>query len=104
MVERRRQAFGAAAVALVHPDHIHAPGKALGGNPLHVAGIARALEAVDNDDRQRALPVALPVTVHPDLDAGFDFDEARLGGWKSDAAREEEAGQGLPMSAAQATA
>jgi len=42
--------------------------------------------------------------VHPDLDAGFDFDEARLGWRKSDAAREEEAGQGLPMSAAQAAA
>ena len=77
-------------------------GKALGGNPLHVAGIARALEAVDDDYGQRALPLHLPVTVDPDLDAGFDFDEARLGGRQSNAAREEETGQGLPMSAAQA--
>ena len=59
---------------------------------------------MDDDDRQRALPLNLPVTVDPDLDAGFDFYEARLGGWQSDAAREEETGQGLPMSAAQAAA
>ena len=58
MVERRGQAFCAAAIALVHPDHIHAQCKALGGNPLHVTGIARALKAVDDDYGQRALPVA----------------------------------------------
>ena len=59
---------------------------------------------MDDDDRQRALPLHLPVTVHPDLDAGFDFYEACLGRRESDAAREEEAGHGLPMSAAQAAA
>ena len=49
------------------------------------------------------LPVALPVTVDQNLDAGFHFDVACLGGWQSDAAGEEEAGQRLPMSAAKAT-
>jgi putative FmdB family regulatory protein len=38
-----------------------------------------------------------------DLDAGFHLDEARLGQWQMRAAGEEEAGQGLPMSAAEAT-
>ena len=76
--------------------------QALGGNPQHVAGIARAFEAVDDDDRQRVLPLALPVAMGQNLDARLDFDQARLGRWQSDAAREEEAGQGLPVSAAQA--
>ena len=94
--------FRAAAVTLIHADDVHADGQALGGNPQHVGGIARALEAVDDDHRQRILPVALPVAMDQDLDAGFDFDEARLGRRQSEAAGEEEAGQSLPMSAAEA--
>ena len=34
--------------------------------------------------RQRILPVALPVTMGQDLDAGFDFDKSRLGGRQSE--------------------
>ena len=54
MVKRGSQRLGAAAVALIHPDHVHAAGKTFGGNPQHVGGIARAFKAMDDDDRQRA--------------------------------------------------
>ncbi len=102
MVERRSQSFRSAAVPLIHADDIHAGGQALGGDPLHVGGIARALKAVDDDDRQSILPVALPVAMDENLNAGFHLDVSRLGWGQRRAAGEEEAGQGLPMSAAEA--
>ena len=82
MVERGGQSFRAAAISLIHPDDIHAGGEALGGNPLHVGGIARSFEAVDDDDRQGILPVALPVAMDENLNAGFDFDVTCLGRWQ----------------------
>jgi hypothetical protein len=57
---------------------------------------------VHNDDCQRILAIALPVTVSEHFDARLDFDQTRLGGWKHDVSREKECGQGLLMSAAQA--
>ena len=33
MVENRRNAVGSAAIALIHSNHIHARGNALGGKP-----------------------------------------------------------------------
>ena len=54
------------------------------------------------DHCQRGLAVFLPVTVRQDFDARLYLDQARLGGWKDDASRQEKVGQSLLMSTAQA--
>ena len=102
MVERGGQRFRASAVALIHADYVHPEGESLGGNPPHVVGIAGTLEAMHQDDRQRVLAVFLPVTVSQDFDARLYLDQARLGGWKDHASRQEKIGQSLLMSTAQA--
>ena len=104
MVERGSQGFRAATVPLVHADHVHAQGQPLGGNPEHVLGFARTFQAVDHNDGQRVLTLGLPVAMCQNLYPRLDLDQPRLAGRQGYSPRQEKAGQGLPVPAAQTSA
>ena len=99
MVERRSKLLGAAAVAHVHADHVHARQPRLAAGADHVRGFARAFEAVHDHGGQRT--VLLPVAVAAHLHAVGDGEEAALGFGQQVAARQEMAGEGLDVAAAQ---
>lgn len=104
MIERGRTVIGAAAVSLIHPDHVHSCGHSLGSNSRHVGGVAGAFETVDNQHRETVLPVGLPVAVTEHLDARFHSNKLCLGRRNLDGAGKKEAAQRLKMASAQKTA
>ena len=104
MVENRRYAVCAPAIALIHSNHIHARGNAFGGNARHVLRISRTFEAVNNNDGERSLTVCLPMAMAHCLHTGLDLHQTLFAGRELNAAVDEEAGDGLGVSAAQPTA
>ncbi len=101
MIERGSERIGAAAIALVHADHIHAGGQSLLRDAQHVFRFAGALQTMHDDDGQRILPVRLPMALAQHADAGLDFDQAFLVRRQREMATEQEAANGLQMPAAQ---
>ena len=99
VIEGRRQFFRAAAIALVHPDHIHARRQALLGNAQHVLRVAGALEAMQGDQGQCILSVCLPMAVAQHLYSRFHFNQAFFRNRNTDSPLQEEAGNGLAVSA-----
>ena len=61
VVERRRQPFRAAAIALIEAQHVKAAGKRPRRQSSHVRGFARTLEAVHYRQRRRSARLRLPV-------------------------------------------
>ena len=76
IVERGREPFGAAAIALVDAQHAEAGGEGGGRQAAHVAGFAGALEAVHNDQSGEVARLALPMAARQQLRSGFDLEEA----------------------------
>src|SRR5689334_8495025 len=104
MIESWRCAFGAATIALIHADHIHADGQSFVGNPDRVTGVTGAFEPVHDDDRKRILPLALPVAMAEEPYSGLDFNETFFRSGQRDLAMQKETGEGLHMTASQAAA
>src|SRR5437588_11349252 len=90
----------AAAVALVHPYHVHARRQAVARVSQHVLRFVRSLETMDDDERQHA-PILLPVTEAEHGNSIFYFDQALFGGRQVDAALEKEGSESLRMSTLQ---
>ena len=84
VIERGRERIGAAAVAHVHADDVHAGGPGARGDAPHVAGIGRALEAVHQNRREPrgAHRLRLPMAMAEDAArvGGIDFDGFGDGG------------------------
>ena len=78
VIERGRERFGAAAVAHVHADDVHAGGQGARGDALDVAGIGRALETVHQHrgEPRGALRLRLPMAMAENAAGvgGIDFD------------------------------
>ena len=104
VIEHGSERVGASAIALVVADHVHARSQRLLGDSEHVLRIAGTFESVDDDDGQRARAVRLPVAMAKHLDAGLDFDQALFGRGKMKPSLDQEAGDGLHVSAAQPAA
>ena len=108
MIKGRREVVGAAAVAHVHADNVAPCGPGAGTDAEDVAGVRRALEAVDQDqgettgsDRLR-LPMA--VAEYAARIGGVDFDCFSCRGEAQGRAGIEVADDGLQMAAGQAAA
>ena len=86
MVENRRDAVGAAAIALIHSNHIHARCNALCGKARHVLRFGRTFESMNDYDRQRRLAVCLPVAMTHGLHPRLDFDQTFFTGREFNAA------------------
>ena len=104
MVENRGFAVGASAIALIHSNHVHAGGQPLGGKACHILRLRGTFESVNDNDGECGAAVGLPVAVAQGPDAGLDFHQMFLARRKQNAAVDEEAGDGLRMSAAQPAA
>ena len=63
VIKRRRAMIHPTAVALVHPHYVHARRQSAPRDPQHVLRFARSLQPMHDDQRQRAAPLGLPVTV-----------------------------------------
>ena len=83
MVEPAAEVFGTAAVALVEPYDVEAAGPRLVGHAPHVVAVARPFEAVQEDDRQRAPAIGLPMAMAEHFGVLGDAEEPRLGGRKA---------------------
>ena len=104
MVKNRGNAVGSAAIALIHSNHIHARGNALGGEALHVLRFGRTLEAVNDNHGERRLTVGLPVAMAHGLHTGRYFHQTLFARRELDPAVDEEAGDGLSVPTAQPAA
>lgn len=104
MVKSWRKVVSAAAISLVHANHIHARGQPFCGNAQSVAGIARAFEAVHDQKRECAGPVVLPMTMTEHGNTRLDFHQTFFCGRKFQPAEEEEISQRLAMAAAEQAA
>ena len=76
IVERGREPFGAAAIALVDAEHAEAGGESGGRQAAHVAGFAGAFEAMHGDQSGGLARIALPMAARQQARSGFDFEEA----------------------------
>ena len=78
VIQRGRERIGAAAVAHVHADDVHARGESAHGDAPHVAGIGRAFEAVHQHrgETRSALRFRLPMAMAENAAGvgGIDFD------------------------------
>ena len=77
MVERRREAFGAAAIALIQAHRIPSGSECALRQPQHVAGLARTFQSVNQDERGAFPRRRLPVAFAEDSGAGLGFEFAR---------------------------
>jgi len=59
---------------------------------------------VNDQNREGALAVGLPVAMAEDARAGLNLHEAGFRGWQGDASGKKEAAEGLKMAAVQAAA
>ena len=76
VVQPGRQRFGAAAVALVQQNRVHARRASLVGKAAHVVRLARAFEAVECDQRRVPARFPLPVAVGEHAGVGGDVEIA----------------------------
>src|SRR5687768_13867933 len=76
MIEAGREMFGAPAIALVETDDIEAARPRLGGQSAHVMSFARALEAVQRDQRRVRLSLRMPMAVREDSRVRGDIEES----------------------------
>src|SRR4029077_17411958 len=83
MIQRLREPFGAAAVALIQPNDIEARGPGFLRDSQHITGFRRALEAVQKNDRRMAAWILLHVTLRADLCSRLAFKKPGSGGRKS---------------------
>jgi hypothetical protein len=99
MIERRRKSVRIAAIALIHAHYVHAGSQALRRNAQHVLRVTRSLQPVDQNDRERMVPLRLPMAMAQNPYPGLNFDEALL--WRSQLKTpvKEKAGQRLNVSA-----
>ena len=101
VIERRSERLGAAAVAHVHADNVHAGSPGARGDAPHVARIGRAFEAVHEHRREPggAHRFRLPMAMAEDAAAigGIDFDGFGDGGQMKRGTREKVANDGLQM-------
>ena len=77
VVEAAREMLGLAAVALIETYNIPARGKGLVGHAAHVVRSARALEAVQEQQRRMARGLGMPVTMREHTCVGRDVEETR---------------------------
>ena len=77
MVKRRREVLGAAAIALVQAHGVPPGQESALREALHVSGLARTLQAVDQDERGAFPGLPLPVAFAENSRAGLDFEFAR---------------------------
>lgn len=100
MVKSWREVVSAAAISLVHANHIHAGSQPFCCNAQGVAGIARAFKAVHDQKSERAGSVLLPMAMTQDWNTRLDFHETFFCSRKFEISEKEEIGHGLAMAAA----
>jgi hypothetical protein len=77
MEQTGREMLGAAAVPLVQAYDAHAAGEGLGAEALHVVGVARAVEAMEREQRGAVPRPGLPVAVGEDARVFGDVEIAQ---------------------------
>src|SRR5580704_11973816 len=73
MIQRLREPFGAAAVALIQPNDIEARDPGFLRDSQHITRFRRTLETVQKNDRRMAAWILLHVTLRADLRSRLDF-------------------------------
>src|SRR5579864_1230140 len=81
MIKRLGEPFGSSAIALIQSNDIETRDPCFLSDSEHVAGVRRAFEAVQKNDRCVLARILLPVTFSADLRSRLDFKKpSRAGG------------------------
>jgi len=83
VIESGREAFGAAAIALVEAENVEAGEPGFFGGAENGGGFAGTLEAVKKNERGMSGGEGLPVAIGANLRAGLGVEKARYGGGKA---------------------
>src|SRR5579862_5801784 len=82
MIKRLREPFGSSAIALIQSNNIETRDPCFLSDSEHVAGVRRAFESVQKNDRRVLDRILLPVTFSADLRSRLDFKKPSRAGRK----------------------
>ena len=98
VVQSGRQMICSATIALIHANDIKSFTKRLLRYPAHISGLARAFEAMKQDNRRVPARLSLPMALRENACARFRLEFARLSGRQQrKAAPPERTGHGHQM-------